>query len=103
MSDQFCTHIFWENLVEDQPISVETPWGTAVLMRSVDKLVAFSPRCPHASANLLEGHWGNGRITCPKHGWKFNLVSGRTIYPADEACRLKRYPAEINDGQIWLG
>ena len=85
MSDLFATNIDPQQLANDELRSVEAPWGTVVILRHGDRFVCFSPKCPHASADLREGSWGNGRITCPKHGWKFDTTSGRTLYPADEA------------------
>ena len=39
--------------------------------------VCFKRSCPHASADLSEGDLYRGRVTCPLHGYKFDLRSGR--------------------------
>ncbi len=81
---------------------VETAFGSVLLTNVEGKLCGFSARCPHAGADLAAGDLHRNRISCPKHDWKFNIESGRTVYPADEACRLRRYPIQIIDGRIYI-
>lgn len=38
-------------------------------------------------------------LTCNWHNWKFNLISGENLYRGD---RLRVYPVEIRDGDVWL-
>lgn len=46
-----------------------------VVVRDVDRRVrAFSNVCPHRASTLLEGEGNCGKtITCPYHGWSFQL------------------------------
>lgn len=67
-----------------------------------DTIIAFTPFCPHAAADLTKGDLHRGRIICPDHDWKFDLRTGRTIYPPDEPCQLKRFPVQEIDGEIWI-
>ena len=71
-----------------------------ILTRWQDEVVAFSNRCPHASANLAEGDLHRGRITCPDHGYKFDIGNGRVLWPPDEVYRLKRYEVLEENGII---
>lgn len=59
-------------------------------------IMAISSACPHAAADLADGYCHRGRITCPEHDWKFDLKSGRTLYPEDEHLRLKRYETKLD-------
>jgi 3-phenylpropionate/trans-cinnamate dioxygenase ferredoxin subunit len=60
--------------------------------------------CPHMGARLAKGHLDGSRLWCPKHGFCFDLDSGRRLSPpvtgGDEEC-LVRYPVVERDG--WIG
>lgn len=76
---------------------------TKLLLTRVDgALVAFTNRCPHASANFIEGEISRFKLFCPDHGYCFDLRNGRILYPSDEAYRLKRYDVLEKDGEIWV-
>ena len=61
---------------------------------------ACNNRCPHEGYPLSEGKLSEGCIlTCNWHNWKFDLDAGKTLVGED---KLRRYPAEVRDGKIWL-
>lgn len=66
---------------------------------------ACNNRCPHEGYPLMEGHVaaatpeGGCVLTCNWHNWKFDLTSGETLVGGD---RLRRYPVEIRNGEIWI-
>jgi nitrite reductase/ring-hydroxylating ferredoxin subunit len=73
---------------------------SVILTRWQGELLAFSNQCPHASADLAEGYLHRGRITCPDHGYKFDISNGRILWPEDEVCRLKRYVVMEENGTV---
>ncbi|MEQ8357175.1 MAG: Rieske (2Fe-2S) protein [Kiloniellaceae bacterium] len=66
---------------------------------------ACNNRCPHEGYPLMEGKLTpdpKGRdciLTCNWHNWKFDLAGGETLVGGD---RLRRYPVEIIDGEVWV-
>ncbi len=62
--------------------------------------VAFDRLCPHAAADLKAGDLGRHRLTCPQHGWKFDLRSGRCLWPADESTHLRLYSVKETAGRL---
>lgn len=94
---RYTTNWMMADLEEGGMCEVETENGRLIVTLVKGKAVCFAAKCPHAGADLSEGGLANGRVSCPKHGWKFDVVSGRAVYPPDEACRLKRYSVEIVD------
>ena len=76
--------------------------GEAVLFVNVDGEVrAYSNRCPHQGSPLDEGDLDGQILTCAKHLWEFNAVTGCGINPDD--ARLKRYGCRVeDDGAIWV-
>ncbi len=61
---------------------------------------ACDNRCPHEGYPLSEGSLGEDCIlTCNWHNWKFDLESGDNLFAGD---RLRIYPTEIRDGEVWV-
>ncbi len=92
-------------------------FGTTVAIFNVEgELFAVSNHCPHHGGPLCHGRISGtalpsrpyeyrygleGRVlTCPWHGWEFDLESGRTIF--DSSVRVKTYEAWVEDDKIVL-
>jgi nitrite reductase/ring-hydroxylating ferredoxin subunit len=70
------------------------------LFHTADGVRACDNRCPHEGYPLSEGSLSADCIlTCNWHNWKFNLETGDNLYGGD---RLRTYPVEIRDGDIWV-
>lgn len=78
-----------DDIQENKITAIEIDDRTVLLTRIDGKIHAFSARCPHASGDLREGELHRGRISCPTHGWKFDIRSGRCF--TDEDCRLRKF------------
>ena len=96
------TRISAEIIAKDEIVTTSVDKQKVVLTRIADEVVGISAECPHAAADLSGGDVRAGRISCPDHGWKFDMRSGRTIWPEDEACRLTHYEVNVRDGIVWL-
>jgi len=85
-----------DDLWEGDMIAV-TVDGEAVLLINVGGTVrAYSNRCPH-QASALDGE----TLTCAKHLWEFNAVTGCGINPDD--AELKGYGCQVgDDGTIFV-
>jgi len=78
--------------------------------------VAALNMCPHELAPVCRGRvggttlpsapgeyrWGReGEIlTCPSHGWEFDLLNGRML--ADNRVRLRLYPVTVEDDTVFI-
>lgn len=91
-----------ESIKEGEMTQAKVAEHAIVLTRLRADIIAFSRVCPHAAADLAAGHLRKGRISCPEHGWKFDLRSGRTLWPEDEACRLKTFKVRVEGGLVWV-
>jgi len=56
--------------------------------------------CGHMKASLAKGKVCDGIITCPWHGWKYDLANGDCLTVA--GVRLKTYPVEVDEGVLYL-
>ncbi len=71
-----------------------------VVFQTTEGYFAVENRCPHAGAYLHEGQIENNILTCPWHGWRFDLESGQSL--TEYWARLKTYPIQIVEGKIFL-
>jgi len=54
--------------------------GTSFRLIEVDgEIVAHSIRCPHLGGPLGEGECADGAVTCPWHGYRFEVHSGKCV------------------------
>lgn len=63
-----------------------------------DEFIATSGLCPHASGPLHEGEVEGRKLTCPWHGWGFDLDSGAC--EEDPCLTLERYEVRIEGDDI---
>ncbi|MBX3179058.1 MAG: Rieske 2Fe-2S domain-containing protein [Candidatus Hydrogenedentes bacterium] len=59
---------------------------------------ACSNRCPHAGAPLQNSFISGTVITCPWHGWRFDLAAGPDA-PKDG---VERYPVTVDGDDVLL-
>ena len=64
------------------------------------KAHALANTCPHEGNPLVEGDLLGPTLTCAYHNWRFDLDTGACLF-GDEPARV--YPAEVRDGEIWIG
>ena len=55
--------------------------------------------CPHAGFPLGEGDLAGRVLTCPYHGFTYDVVTGRNVDDPDDV-PVKRYPCEVRDGKL---
>ena len=54
--------------------------GTAIALANVDGTYhALCNTCPHAEGSLGEGALSGSTLTCPYHGWQFDVTSGSCL------------------------
>ncbi len=79
-------------IVDDEPIA---------LYRLEEGFRATSDICTHAGESLTQGTLQDCIIACPKHGGKFNVLTGEAIaLPC--VIPVEVYPVEVRDGEVWL-
>ncbi|MCW1432322.1 Rieske (2Fe-2S) protein [Novosphingobium sp. JCM 18896] len=64
------------------------------------QVVATQGQCPHAGGPLHEGEVEGTVLTCPWHGWSFDLTTGGC--EEDDSMHLARYPVRIDGDDIFV-
>ncbi len=57
-------------------------------------------RCPHMGCQLQSGVLSGYILTCPCHGWKFDVRSGQ--YTENALTALAIYRCKVENGKIWV-
>ena len=56
--------------------------------------------CPHAGGPLGKGTLNGSVVTCPWHGWQFDVATGQ--HCLNETLCQPRFPAEVIDGMVCI-
>ena len=76
--------------------------GRSVLVGRIENRVfAYLDRCPHAGVPLRIGKLKGEELTCGRHGWIFNLVTGHSV-PDNPEFHLVEFSVRIEDSKIWV-
>ena len=79
--------------IEDEPV---------VIFNIAGEVYAIGDRCTHDDGPLGDGEIEDKKIICPRHGAKFDIVTGAAVtLPAIEPTMY--YPIRIVDGYIEIG
>lgn len=68
--------------------------GRELFVFSDDGLRVYDSRCPHQGTNIPAESARGAVLTCPRHGWQFDLATGRCIAHGDRPLRLLEHRLE---------
>jgi nitrite reductase (NADH) small subunit len=80
-----------ECAVEDRIVALFNVEGTIYALDGV---------CPHQGGPLGKGHIVGRIVTCPWHGWQFDVSTGQ--HQLSRAIRQPCFPTRIEDGVVWV-
>lgn len=80
------------------PVSVQLGSREFVVAALDDELVAYPALCPHQLGPLGSAPLVDGTVTCPWHGYRFDVRSGSCV--SGQSCRLPSARVEEVSGRI---
>lgn len=97
----------FDKLKKSKPISIKVEYNNCykniVIILFKEKVLAFENRCPHQHrASLHLGYVENDCITCPEHGWSFDLNSGCSVNNKLSVSKLHFLDVFVSNGIIYL-
>lgn len=66
------------------------------------RIVARELSCKHQGADLSGGDRQGTLVTCPRHGWEYDLATGDCVMPKGGAS-LREHKVAVSDGIVWVG
>lgn len=103
--------VMWSRDLGKKPLGVQLMGERMVFIREQGRVYALHDRCPHRGVPL---HLGSrefpGTITCPYHGWTYELTTGLMCAaitdgphsPMTGKVAVRTYPVEERLGLIWV-
>ena len=87
-----------QELVEGQAVEVVFRGDVIAVYRHANALYAIDGVCMHQGGPLARGRVVDGTVTCPWHGWQYELATGNHA----PTCKpmLKTYEIQESDGLI---
>ena len=74
--------------------------GLPIALANVDGTIyAFSDSCRHEGGPLSSGVLRGDIVTCPWHGWAYNVRSGKALIPP-VGLRVPTYPVVVEGDRI---
>ena len=64
------------------------------------KYYAINNICPHVGGILHADGLEDGVVVCPIHQWKFDVTTGKCIWPGK--CNLATYPVKVEGEAIFV-
>ena len=103
--------VMWSRQIGSRPVPIQLLGHRLVLVRDSGQVHALHDRCPHRGVPLSLGSSEfPGTISCPYHGWTYDLASGRlcaviTDGPDSPICgkvSVRTYPTAERLGLVWI-
>ena len=80
--------------------SVDAGGRTLALFNVDGALYAVDNTCPHRGGPLGEGDLDGTVVTCPWHGWRYDVTTG--AHDRNPSLRLACYPVTVEDGVAYV-
>jgi len=80
---------------------VEVNGTRVVLARVGESVYACADTCSHQGGPLSQGKLAGTRLTCPWHGWLYDVRTGQCLMPQRGAA-VATYPVRIDGDDIWV-
>lgn len=61
---------------------------------------AIDNACPHMAGPLGAGPCRDGIVTCPVHGWRFDVRTGEA--PTNPNTKVERFETRVSDGRVFV-
>lgn len=75
--------------------------GKVIALANVDgKFYAIDNVCLHRGGPLAEGEMAGTSVTCPWHGWQYDVTTGKSLM--NSAVGVSTYPVEVRGDDIYV-
>lgn len=90
-----------DEVVDGKAFVVTLPSGIQIALFKIDgKIYALDNACPHMGGPLGEGDIYGEVVTCPWHGWQFDIKNGLNLSGlGEDALPLK---VSVREGFVYL-
>jgi nitrite reductase/ring-hydroxylating ferredoxin subunit len=97
------------DLVDGVMKAVEAEGRELLLAKIDDAYYVVARRCTHMGENLCDGRLDGRVVTCPRHGARFDITSGKAVgkakllFMSTTPKDLATYPVKIDGVEVLVG
>lgn len=84
---------------EGQALEVVAAGKIIALFHTAEGFFATDGMCAHQGGPIAQGQLCGQIVTCPWHGWQFDVTTGK--HELSPIC-LERYPVKVEEGRVWV-
>lgn len=90
-----------QDLIPSGAIREITVGERTIALANVDgQFYAIENACLHRAGPLGQGDLDGRVVSCPWHGWQYDVVTGRVTFNPD--MKLPTFPVELRGDEIWV-
>lgn len=97
-SSQFVTVARVEDVLPGTVTTVTVDGRKLALARVEDEFYATQQECLHLGGPLCEGRLDGHLLTCPWHGWQYDVRTGKNAF--DLAIQIETFEVRVDDGEV---
>lgn len=91
-----------DDFIDGEHVCAVADGRPVIVCRVQDEFHVVRNECPHAGMPLGDGDLRGHVITCPYHGYAYNVRNGRNIdWPEDEP-PVQTFPVRVVDGRVQI-
>lgn len=90
--------IAYDAICDGEIKAVQNSGRDLFVYKGKQEVRVYDSRCPHQNTHITALALEGSCLTCPKHGWVFDVVTGDCI--ANGKRPLKQFPTRIEDSHI---
>jgi nitrite reductase/ring-hydroxylating ferredoxin subunit/alkylhydroperoxidase/carboxymuconolactone decarboxylase family protein YurZ len=87
-----------EDLPKEEVAFLEKDGRHLFVYRSDEDIGVYDSRCPHQVTDIPHLALEGKRLTCPKHNWQFDIVSGECVEGGKRP--LRRFQHKLEEGRL---
>jgi len=87
-------------VIEDEITVVSCDDRDLFIYKGNGDLYAYDNRCPHQATRIPKSGLSDSELTCPKHGWKFDLKTGACIEKGN--LPLQKFDTKIDNNRLYV-
>ena len=89
------------DLAPARPVAVTLNGTRVALVRVGERVHALGDVCAHQGGPLSEGRLTWARLTCPWHGWMYDVRTGQCLMPTRGGA-VPSYSVRVEGGDVWV-
>ena len=87
-------------LAAGKPLSAKIEKQNIAVFMINGTVIAIEGKCPHAGGPLHKGELDGTKLSCPWHGWTYDLTSGAC--EEDPEVWLPTFPVQVEGDDIFV-